>query len=45
MEVERDNATALLREVAEAADEADFEDVMSKVKAFVEEDPFTSSDF
>lgn len=40
MEVERDNALALLREVAEAEGIDEVEDVLVKVKDFMEDVPY-----
>lgn len=43
MEIERDNALALLREVAEADGPEELEDVMAKVRDFVEEVPYSDT--
>jgi hypothetical protein len=43
VEAERDNALSLLREVIEVDDADDLEDVLVKVKEFVENVPFADT--
>jgi len=40
MEIERDNAFALLREIAEAEDPEEVEDALAKVRDFMEDVPY-----